>query len=111
MPVIEGREFDVSDRSGAVEVALVNDAFIRRFWPDRRQAVGRHIGVGFPETRTVEVVGVVGDFKNRTLGDVARPMVFTSRPFDTVRVFGVTDRCAPPRPVSGRPSTRSARRV
>ena len=75
VPVIDGREFDASDRSGAVEVALVNDAFVRRFWPDRRQAVGRHIGVGFPETRTVEVVG---DFKNRTLGDVARPMVFTS---------------------------------
>ena len=37
-----------------------------------------HIGVGFPETRTVKVVGVVGDLKNRTLGDVARPMVFTS---------------------------------
>ena len=77
VPVIEGREFDASDRSGAVEVALVNAAFVRRFWPDR-QAIGQHIGVGFPETRTVEVVGVVGDFKNRTLGDVARPMVFTS---------------------------------
>ena len=77
VPVIEGREFDAADRSGAVEVALVNDAFVRRFWPDR-QALGRRIGVGFPETRTVEVVGVVGDFKNRTLGDLARPMVFTS---------------------------------
>ena len=77
VPVIDGRELDASDRSGAVEVALVNEAFVRRFWPDR-QGVGRHIGVGFPETRTVEVVGVVGDFKNRTLGDVARPMVFTS---------------------------------
>ena len=78
VPVIEGREFDASDRSGAVEVSLVNDAFVRRFWPDRREAIGQHIGVGFPETRTVEVVGVVGDFKNRTLGDVTRPMVFTS---------------------------------
>ena len=77
VPVIEGREFDGSDRSGAVEVALVNDAFVRRYWPGR-QALGRHIGVGFPETRTVEVVGVVGDFKNRTLGDITRPMVFTS---------------------------------
>ena len=76
--MIEGRQFDASDRSGAVEVALVNEAFVRRFWPDRRQAVGQYVGVGFPETRTVEVVGVVGDFKNRTLGDVARPMVFTS---------------------------------
>ena len=78
VPVIEGREFDASDRSGAVEVSLVNEAFVRRFWPDRRQAIGQHIGVGFPETRTVEVAGVVGDFKNRTLGDVTRPMVFTS---------------------------------
>ena len=26
----------------------------------------------------MEVVGVVGDFKNRILGDVTRPMVFTS---------------------------------
>ena len=47
VPVIEGREFDASDRSGAVEVSLVNEAFVRRFWPDRRQAVGRHIGWAF----------------------------------------------------------------
>ncbi|MCY3821114.1 MAG: hypothetical protein OXH52_17475 [Gammaproteobacteria bacterium] len=56
----------------------MNDALVSRFWPDGRQAVGRRIGVGFPETRMVKVVGVVGDFKNRPLGNVTRPMVFTS---------------------------------
>ena len=45
--MIEGREVDASDRSGAVEVSLVNEAFVRRFWSDRRQAIGQHIGVGF----------------------------------------------------------------
>ena len=39
VPVIEGREFDASDRSGEVEVALVNEAFVRRFWP--RSTTGR----------------------------------------------------------------------
>ncbi len=77
VPVIEGREFDDRDRDGQTSAALVNRAFAERFWPGR-SSLGQRLAVGFPETTDVQVVGVVEDFKNRTLGDVRRPMVFTS---------------------------------
>ena len=77
IPLIEGRDFDVRDRAGATGVAIVNEEFARRYWPGKR-AVGERIAVGFPDTANVEIVGVVRNFKNRTLGDVPRPMVFTS---------------------------------
>ncbi len=77
IPLIEGREFDDRDRTGATGVAIVNEEFARRYWPGKRR-VNQRIAVGFPDTADVEIVGVVKDFKNRTLGDVPRPMVFTS---------------------------------
>jgi putative ABC transport system permease protein len=77
IPVLEGREFNDRDRAGEMGVALVNEAFVRRYWPGQRP-IGQRMAVGFPDTTGVEVVGVVQDFKNRTLGDVSRPMVFTS---------------------------------
>lgn len=77
IPVLAGREFTDRDRAGENAVAIVNDTFVRRYFPDG-QAIGRRIAVGFPETTNVEIIGVVRDFKNRTLGDIARPMAVTS---------------------------------
>lgn len=77
IPLVEGREFTDRDRLGGPGVAIVNEAFARRYWPaDAR--LGQRISVGFPDVAAVEVVGVVRDFKNRTLGSDPRPMVFTS---------------------------------
>ncbi|HYE85876.1 MAG TPA: ADOP family duplicated permease [Vicinamibacterales bacterium] len=75
--VVEGREFDERDREGQPLTALINRAFAERFFAGR-PAIGRRFGAGFPTPATVEVIGVVENFKNRTLGDVDRPMVFTS---------------------------------
>ncbi|MBI1874001.1 MAG: ABC transporter permease [Acidobacteria bacterium] len=77
IPVIEGRDFNDRDRVGEMGVALVNESFARRYWPGQRP-IGQRIAIGFPDTVHVEIVGVVRDFKSRTLGDVPRPMVFTS---------------------------------
>lgn len=89
IPIMEGREFNNRDRAGENGVALVNETFARRYWPGQR-ALGQRIAVGFPDTATVEIVGVVRDFKNRTLGDVPRPMVFTSGLQDPLGWQGAT---------------------
>jgi predicted permease len=81
LPLRDGRDFDERDRVGAIDVAIVNEEFVRRYSAGQRP-VGQRIAVGFPETTNVEIVGVVQDFKNRTLGDVPRPMVFTAGPQD-----------------------------
>lgn len=88
--IVEGRGF--TDRDGAaagIGVALVNEAFARRYWPGQRP-IGQRIAVGFPETANVEVVGVVRDFKNRTLGGASRPMVLTSGLQDPLGWQGAT---------------------
>lgn len=87
--VIAGREFTERDHAGEIGVALVNESFARRYWPGQR-ALGQRMAVGFPDTEPVEVVGVVRDFKYRTLGDVARPMVFTSGLQDPLGWQGAT---------------------
>jgi len=46
MPLLAGREFSVSDGSGAPKVAIVNEAFTRKFGLDGRNAVGRFMSGG-----------------------------------------------------------------
>lgn len=77
VPIVDGRDFDERDREGQTPTALVNRAFVDRFFAGEA-AIGRRFGAGFPAITTVEVIGVVENFKNRTLGDIDRPMVFTS---------------------------------
>jgi len=72
----QGRLFDERDRgagapargeaatAAATPVAIVNDAFARRFWPGGN-ALGRRVKQGFPESREpwVEIIGVVADVR------------------------------------------------
>jgi macrolide transport system ATP-binding/permease protein len=64
-PLVRGRAFDERDRPGSPLVAIVGEAFARKFFGDR-DPIGRRLGfadnkgVARPE---VEIVGVVGDAK------------------------------------------------
>jgi hypothetical protein len=42
IPVVEGRAFDGTERDGEPLVAIVNQAFVDRFWPDE-SAIGRTV--------------------------------------------------------------------
>jgi predicted permease len=72
MPLLAGRHFQASDRAGGPTVAIVNETFARRAWPDRTP-VGQRFVVG-DSRHPVEVVGLVRDAKYRTIGE--RPMPF-----------------------------------
>jgi predicted permease len=71
MPVVEGRGFTAADDERAARVAVVNQAFARRFWP--RGAVGRTFNRG---NEAVTVVGVARDAKYSSLGEELRPFVY-----------------------------------
>jgi predicted permease len=61
IPLREGREFTPADRSGAPPVAIVNESFVRRYFPDGR-AIGRRIGPGGSRgPASVTIVGVAAD--------------------------------------------------
>jgi predicted permease len=62
--LVRGRQFEAADGVGASRVAVINESFARRFWPDGN-AIGARIKQGWPEDKSPwrEVVGVVADVK------------------------------------------------
>lgn len=75
IPLIAGRDFQLTDGPGAPRVAIVNETAARMFW--NGQALGRRLD-------DFEVIGVARDTKYWTLGETVRPLVYTSfmqRPF------------------------------
>ncbi len=73
VPLIEGRAFDDADDAKSAPVVMVNQAAVRRFWPDK-DSLGKLVWVGrFPACK---VVGVLGDVKNDSLATPTQPEVF-----------------------------------
>ncbi len=77
--LLRGRGFEPSDRSGGPPVTLVNQAFVRRFFPSG-EVLGRTIEpVRFsPEADDVArtIVGVVADFRGRRLDEEQPPSMY-----------------------------------
>jgi putative ABC transport system permease protein len=72
IPLLSGRTFTTRDRETAPTVAVVNEAFVKRFFAGAtRQALGAHAQLGATPSPTegpdgaplMEIVGVVGDTK------------------------------------------------
>jgi predicted permease len=102
-PLLRGRDFEEADVEGR-DCVVVNEAFARKFWPGE-DALGKRIK-NFGNNQA-EVVGVVADFKIRSLREDAPPAVFVpSKQFYTprmtfaVRTYGD--------PAAALPSIRSA---
>jgi len=72
--LLRGRLFDSRDRKGSQPVAIVNNSFVRRFWPND-SGVGKRIWVG-EIAAPVEVIGVVADIKNIRLAVESVPEVY-----------------------------------
>jgi len=88
VPVVRGRGFTDQDTSTSRQVAVVNQAFVKRFFPNQ-DPVGRHFGIGFPQySDSFEIVGVFADFKMNGPRDPVRPVYL--RPL-TQRFSGYQD--------------------
>jgi predicted permease len=77
-PLVRGRFFTQSDRFSAPAVAIVNQAFARRYFPNQ-DPLGQTILIRYPllNLRTREIVGIVGDVRFRSLGEPAPPTIYT----------------------------------
>lgn len=74
--LVRGRGFTAADRRGAPSVAVVNETFARRVWPEQ-DAVGKVLLQDFnpfDPIRELHVVGVAKDGKYRSLGE--EPVAF-----------------------------------
>jgi predicted permease len=77
IPLIAGREFSRADAMGRPKVAIVNEAFARKFNLGR-EAVGKHIGERNSQPDT-EIVGLVTNAKYSAVKQVVPPLFF--RPY------------------------------
>jgi putative ABC transport system permease protein len=77
IPLRNGRDFDARDTEKSGNVALINEAFARRFFPGVNP-IGQHVVLdrGDQGDFPMEVIGVVGDTKHEALGEVPRPEMY-----------------------------------
>jgi predicted permease len=62
VPLLRGRYFTTADNETAAPVAIVNQAFVKRFFKNGEDALGQHFGPDMPENAgTYQIVGIVGD--------------------------------------------------
>jgi putative ABC transport system permease protein len=83
VPLLAGRDFTPSDASGAARVAIVNEAFARKFNLGR-QVVGKHMSV-YSDSLNIEIVGLAKDSKYSSVkGKIPPVYVIPYRQLDRV---------------------------
>jgi predicted permease len=85
VPLVKGRFFTPTDNADAPGVIIVNDALVRRQWPNE-DPIGQNVvapisnigplGRTLIKTRMYQVVGVVASVKNSTLVREAEPAIY-----------------------------------
>ena len=81
MRITEGRNISVDDRNTSPGVAVINESFARRYFPEatplgKRVIVGRTMGKDLARDIPLEIVGVVSDSKQTSLKDAALPTIY-----------------------------------
>jgi len=78
VPLMSGREFTAADIEGSPKVAIVNEAFTKKFKLGRN-AVGKHMAQGDSGPLDIEIVGVVQNAKYSQVKQEIPPLFF--RPY------------------------------
>ena len=82
IPVLGGRTFSSADNKDSMLVAIVNEAFARKFF-DGNNAIGEHILLDQSEKEkptTLEIVGIVGNTRHESLATEPGPEFYV--PFE-----------------------------
>jgi predicted permease len=77
--LVRGRYFADTDNELSENVAVVNEAFVRRFFSPGEDPIDQHFGLNLPENvNTFRIVGIIGDakFQGFALNRPVRPMFF-----------------------------------
>ena len=74
IPIVHGRSIGIRDVPGTQRVGMVNQTFVRRYFPSTNP-IGRHFGVD-TDTTDIEIVGVIGDARFHDPRDQVEPMAF-----------------------------------
>ena len=74
VPVVHGRDLSDQDTQNTQPVAVVNQEFVKRFYP-KDDPIGKHFGIDLPQySGAFEIVGVFHDFKMNNPRSEPRPV-------------------------------------
>ncbi|HVZ84823.1 MAG TPA: ABC transporter permease [Terracidiphilus sp.] len=74
VPIVRGRDFSPQDTATSPQVVLVNQAFVKHFFPNQNP-IGQHFGIDLPQySGSWQIVGVFRDFKMNNPRDKVRPI-------------------------------------
>jgi len=79
--IILGRAINEDDTASTINVAVVNEAFVKKFFPNHQNPIGQHFGIDrLRYASTYEIVGVVKDIRYMSWGfkDPVGPMFWPS---------------------------------
>ena len=87
IPLLSGRAFDRQDSSEDRKVVIVNEPFVKKYFPSENP-IGKHLKIyeGKPEFSAREIVGIVGGNKHFALQESLRPQMFTPGSFTKMNV-------------------------
>ena len=75
IPLLSGREFTRHDLPDTQQVAIVNSAFVRKYWPNGN-AIGKRVSFSTNNPKWYEIVGIVGNVKHRGLDAQDHPELY-----------------------------------
>ena len=89
IPLLSGRHYDARDNAEGQKVAIVNQAFANRFFPNG-DVLGKRVSFGCEESENLcrTIVGVVGDIRQESITDKLTPEMYV--PFAQMHMNGVT---------------------
>ena len=87
IPLRRGRLFNEYDSSSSAPVVLISETLAKRYFPNE-DPLGRHLSFGFPINGVAsrEIVGIVGDIHDVSLGKEPGPMLYA--PYDQAPLYG-----------------------
>jgi putative ABC transport system permease protein len=89
IPLLSGRTYDTRDGADGQKVAIVNQAFVNRFFANS-EPLGKRVGFGCKQTEGLcrTIVGVVGNIRQESITDKVVPEIYL--PFAQMRMNGMT---------------------
>jgi putative ABC transport system permease protein len=89
IPLLEGRQYEARDGADGQKVAIVNQAFAKRFFPGG-DVLGKRVTFGCEEAQGLcrTIVGVVGNIRQESITDEAIPEMYL--PFAQMPMNGAT---------------------
>ena len=93
IPVLQGRAFTRADTKDSPLVVMINEAFVRKHFPDRNP-IGQQVMIDRGEGKAppCEVVGVVGNSRHDSLAAPPGPEMYVPFPQDPTRTLDVVMR-------------------